>query len=167
MYSVLYRLYKFIKKVTKFSILVMFSSWYQSLSFSKSLLCPAFIVGTFPMQPSLLYIAFNFWNFCAAFIVAPNIFFNHSSGYFVTIFSLPFLAFIAGVILSRHCCFFFFLWPLLPLFLDCLLLFHQHQSCRTPYLQLLKENRLCFVTPPTRHPKWMSSEGVTLLTGTL
>ena len=107
-YSVLYRLYKFIKKVTKFSILVMFSSWYQSLSFSKSLLCPAFIVGTFPMQPSLLYIAFNFWNFCAAFIVAPNIFFNHSSGYFVTIFSLPFLAFIAGVILSRHCCFFFY-----------------------------------------------------------
>ena len=156
----------------------MFSSWYQGLSFSESLFCPAFIVGTFPVQPSLLYTAFIFGNFCADFIAAPNLFsailqsslcqfffltsspvfsllyqifqpsFNlHSyfqalrflgipffilhcctgflrefsgkffgqpsllyqifSGYFMPAFSLPFPAFIAGVILNLHCGFFF------------------------------------------------------------
>ena len=129
------------------------------------------------MQPSLLYTAFHFGNFCAAFIAAPNLFstilqpsFLVSSpkvsrdsslqppllywffeGIFWEIFWVAFIAvpdfsshffrlLCANFFISfssLHCL--FFLWPLLPLFLDR----HQHQSCRTPSLQLLKENRLC------------------------
>ena len=122
----------------------MISTWYQNHSFS----------GTFPVQPSLLYTTFIFGNFCAAFIAAPNLFsailqaslcqfffpillqFFHCCTRFIQATSCQlfsyFLAFIAD-----------FLFPLLPLFLDRLLLFHQNQSCRTPSFQLLKENRLC------------------------
>ena len=95
-YSMLYTLY-FIQKLIKFSISVLFSSWYKSLSFSKSLLCLAFIAGTFPVQPSLLYTTFIFGNLCAAFIVAPNLFsailqaslcrffFSHFSSFFILV----------------------------------------------------------------------------------
>ena len=51
-YSVLYRLYIFILEMNKISSSAMFCSWYHSLSFSKILFCPSFIIGTFLMQPS-------------------------------------------------------------------------------------------------------------------
>ena len=79
-YSVLYRLYIFIRKLIKFSAQLCFLHGIRTLVFLRAFSIQPSLLGPFLCslhcytQPSLLYTTFVFGNFCAAFIATPNLF---------------------------------------------------------------------------------------------